>query len=143
MKFKIRHFFCVLTALVLLVACRTPNLPSSSHNENNSTISVSQDKERDSIYVEVEKIVYRDGDTVYITNTKIEYRDRWRVKVDSFLVEVVVVDSIPYEVPVPVEVEVPKPYVPAWVIWIAVVGVLVVFGNVILLIIKVKRKLGK
>ena len=54
---------------------------------------------RDSIYVNRDRVVYRQGDTVYITNTKTEYRYKYLDKV----VEVQVHDSIPY----PVEVEKP------------------------------------
>lgn len=109
---KPKILITILLCLALL-SCKTPTVMTESHISNNTSQQVNTSRERDSIFVYIEKEIYRDGDTVY--SKQIEYRDRWFTRVDTFFreVEVLVVDSVPYPVTVTETVKA----VPNWVGW--------------------------
>lgn len=102
MKSKIRLFLAALLSLLFL-QCKAPSvIPSSSHNENNTAITVKTDTvlERDSIFIDRWQTIYVKGDTVFVTKEVTKYRDRfrYRTKTDTFIVERTDSVLVPYPV---------------------------------------------
>lgn len=114
--------------LLLVVGCKqTEYVPVVSTQTDSVYITKI---EKDSVLVRDSVFVKDKGDTVFVERWKTVYKSK--VLTDTFYIEKR--DSIPY----PVEVVVEKKYIPGWMWWLALFGVVCA----VLVVVKVVRKVG-
>lgn len=144
-KSQIRAFLAVLSASILLISCCTTKPIGGHHTENNTAISASQSKERDSIHIERWNTIYLKGDTVYVEKTKTVYKDRVKTKTDTLFLEKQVSDTIYVEVEKPIEIPVEKvvekKVVPNWCVWLVTINVILVLVGIYKIRKKIKNKI--
>lgn len=95
--------FKCLIALVFLLASCSPKVIETTKIEYRDKVEYRDRIERDTIYESVREKEYIKGDTIYLETTKYVYKEI--IRTDTAYVSRV--DSIPYEVSVPVYIEKP------------------------------------
>ena len=123
-RLKIRPFFFVLLAC-LMMGCASGHLtPSTQHSENNTVILKDTCFIHDSIFVERYQNVYIKGDSVIVEREVTKYRDRFRYKTVHDTTLVTKTDTIMVDVPVEKVVE--NNVVPKWIGWSLLFNCLVI-----------------
>lgn len=126
-KFKIAPFFFALLTSTIFMGCRTVNIPTGSHSQENTVILKSDTVHHlDSVFIEHWNTIIERGDTVYISKVEKEEKVKWRTRThtDTFLVEKV--DSVPYPVTVEKTVYVENP-ITGWSLLLNAVFIVFVF----------------
>lgn len=67
----------MLTIVLFATSCKTQQATQQTISRDNSSTVAGYTRERDSIYVYENNVVYVKGDTVYVVNYKAEFRNRF------------------------------------------------------------------
>lgn len=67
----------MLMIVLFATSCKTQQATQQTISNNNSSTVTGHTRERDSIYVYEQNVVYASGDTIFVVNLKTEYRNRY------------------------------------------------------------------
>lgn len=67
----------MLMIVLFVTSCKTQQATQQTISNNNSSTVTGYTRERDSIYVYEQNVVYASGDTIFVVNLKTEYRNRF------------------------------------------------------------------
>lgn len=67
----------MLMIVPFVTSCKTQQATQQTISNNNSSTVTGYTRERDSIYVYEQNVVYASGDTIFVVNLKTEYRNRF------------------------------------------------------------------
>ena len=67
----------MLMIVLFVTSCKTQQATQQTISNNNSSTVTGYTRERDSIYVYEQNVVYASGDTIFVLNLKTEYRNRY------------------------------------------------------------------
>ena len=67
----------MLMIVLFVTSCKTQQATQQTISNNNSSTVTGYTRERDSIYVYEQNVVYASEDTIFVVNLKTEYRNRF------------------------------------------------------------------